>query len=109
MRWAFFAGGDPGEDSLDGVLRLTRGQASRGGPVHADVPQRRTCCACGGRGETWGERCAVCAGQGEAVTRRTMEILVPPGVPDGARLRLRLGVRGSAGPDVAVRLLVSVR
>jgi hypothetical protein len=106
MRCAFFAGDEPGDAAVSGELRLTREQAARGGLVWADVPIRCTCRACGGRGETWGERCADCGGHGEGVARRTVEVAVPSGVRHGTHLHFRVPV--PAAPDVAVRLLVRV-
>ena len=70
------------------------------------VPLRRTCAACGGRGETWSEPCAACGGLGDALDERAVPVALPPGIRDGARLRLTLGPRRSVPTEILV--LVSV-
>jgi DnaJ-class molecular chaperone len=54
-----------------------------------------TCLACGGRGTRTARRpCAACSGTGASVTRRTVELVVPPGVRNGDELRVEGVVRG---------------
>lgn len=55
----------------------------------------KPCTACGGSGRLRLQRCGVCAGQGRAVRTEAVSVSIPPGVPDGARLRL--AERGHAG------------
>ena len=106
MRSAFFAGEEPDVVPLAGELRLTIEQAARGGRVPVEVPVRRTCHVCGGRGETWGEACAACAGHGDGVLRRAVDVLVPSGVHDGACLFFRLQAPASAETCVRLRVWV---
>ena len=55
-----------GHDDFAGTLKtevcLSSDEAFRGTIVPIEVPVRRTCRCCGGRGETWAERCAGCSG-----------------------------------------------
>jgi molecular chaperone DnaJ len=71
----------------------------------------KSCTACGGSGRERHRRCAMCAGQGRSVRSESITVRVPPGVRDGARLRIpdrghsgRLGGRnGDLYVDVSVR------
>lgn len=55
----------------------------------------KACAACGGTGRQRSQRCAACAGHGRAVRTDAVVVRIPPGVPDGARLRVP--ERGHAG------------
>jgi molecular chaperone DnaJ len=55
----------------------------------------KSCAACGGSGRIKLQRCAVCAGHGRLVRTEGVSVIVPAGVPDGARLRVP--DRGHAG------------
>ena len=69
------------------------------------------CPTCGGLGETIPEPCADCRGDGRKTEERTYLVEVPPGVDDGATLRLggRGGAasRGGANGDLYVHLRVA--
>jgi molecular chaperone DnaJ len=55
----------------------------------------KMCAACGGTGRQRYERCGVCAGHGRGVRAEAFAVHVPPGVVNGARLRI--AERGHAG------------
>jgi molecular chaperone DnaJ len=55
----------------------------------------KTCAACGGTGRQRSQRCEVCGGHGRSVRSEAVPVAVPPGVLDGARLRIP--ERGHAG------------
>lgn len=71
----------------------------------------KACSACAGTGRERSRSCSLCAGQGRSVRSEAISVRVPPGVRDGARLRV--SERGHAGGhgarnghlyvDVAVR------
>ena len=71
----------------------------------------RTCSRCGGRGKVIEKPCKVCRGQGQAVKRRDIEIKIPAGVDDGARLRVsgegEPGTLGGPKGDLYVYISVS--
>ena len=48
----------------------------------------RACAACGGSGRCRFEPCSACAGHGRTVRSEGVAVKVPPGVPDGSRLRV---------------------
>jgi molecular chaperone DnaJ len=48
----------------------------------------RTCPRCSGRGQLIEEPCPTCGGSGGTVRTRTLQVKVPAGVQDGARIRL---------------------
>jgi molecular chaperone DnaJ len=64
----------------------------------------KNCPRCAGTGILRQERCEACHGQGVAPRTESMSVPVPPGVADGARLRLagkgHAGVRGGAPGDL---------
>jgi hypothetical protein len=68
--------------------------ASRHGPLL--VRQVTTCPECGGRGLVIDQPCPACAASGTAVREETVTIGIPPGIPEGATLRLT--GRGMPGP-----------
>jgi hypothetical protein len=106
MRAALLGDEEAASGSLSAELRLTARQASRGGRVPVDVPVRQLCRRCGGRGEVWSEACPACAGHGDGVRRRTVEVHVPSGVRDGAWLAFSVGLPEE--PATRVRLRVSI-
>jgi molecular chaperone DnaJ len=58
----------------------------------------KDCTRCAGTGILRQERCAACHGQGMSARTETLSVQVPPGVADGARLRLAgQGHAGSLG------------
>jgi hypothetical protein len=106
MQAAFF-GGEAEVRPVAAEVELSRGQAFRGGRVPVEVPLRRLCRACGGRGEVWDQPCGDCDGTGDRVNVEAVHVFVPSGVRDGARFRLR--VRVPTDSQTAVDLRVRVR
>ena len=68
--------------------------ASRHGPLL--VRQVTTCPQCGGRGRVIDQPCPACGATGTAVREETVTFRIPPGIPEGATLRL--AGRGLPGP-----------
>jgi hypothetical protein len=105
MRDAFL-----GEREDDGCIRadlvLSSREASRGLVVPVEVPMRGTCQQCGGRGETWMERCEGCAGTGGLLVRRVVQVTVPPRVVEGTAVRFR--VCSPDAPPVRVELRIAI-
>ena len=99
--------GASGDAPVDAVLSadvsLSPFEAWKGHVVPIEVPMRATCARCGGRGETWTEPCADCAGTGTSLVHHEVRVSVPARIADGARLRFRL-----VGPD-ATSMRVEVR
>jgi len=63
-----------------------RAVASRHGPLL--VRQVTTCPQCRGRGRVIDQPCPACKASGTAVREETVTIRIPPGIPEGATLRL---------------------
>ena len=104
MRHAFFGGGP--SVTLSAEIVLTPREAFDGVTVPLDVPLRRTCPRCGGRGETWAEWCASCRGLGEVSTHHEMQVRVPPGVRSGVLFRFSLTPPGAPATLVEVRVTI---
>jgi molecular chaperone DnaJ len=70
----------------------------RGQVMHAQgfLMIATTCPICRGEGRVVRSPCKTCHGQGTTVEEETLQVSVPPGVDDGATLRL--SGRGEAGP-----------
>lgn len=71
----------------------------------------RTCPRCGGAGRMVSDPCPKCAGQGQVRRERKLQVRIPAGIDDGARIRLAgegdSGMRG--GPRGDLYLFVSVK
>jgi hypothetical protein len=105
MRHAFL--GDAAEaDLLAREVSLSSREALDGRVVPVEVPIRGACAACGGRGETWTERCATCCGTGNALFHHLVRVNVPPGVADGACFRFRVSSPHAPAVRVEVRVVV---
>ncbi len=105
MRDAFL-GEHRDDDVMRAEVQLSTRQASAGLVVPIDVPIRGTCPTCGGRGETWTERCDTCRGTGESLLSHALRVAVPAGVADGARFRFRVSSPLAAPVRVEVRVAI---
>jgi len=72
-----------------------RRESSRQGSVL--VQRVSTCEACGGRGAILEDPCPACSGSGQTVERETLRLRIPPGIEDGATLRVAGG--GMPAPE----------
>jgi molecular chaperone DnaJ len=105
MRDAFFAVEQP--VTMSAHMVLTPREAFDGATVPLDVPLRRTCPRCGGRGEVWTDWCATCAGLGEVSAAHSLHVRVPAGVREGARFRFSVTPPGA--PPTVVEVRISIR
>ena len=85
-------GGHDEDDVLHAEVLVSSREAGGGLIVPIEVPIRGTCPQCGGRGETWTERCDSCRGSGETLLRQRLRVSVPPGVVDGARFNFSVSL-----------------
>lgn len=105
MRSAFLA--DERGTSLTTSIRLSPREARVGATVPLEVPVRCTCRDCGGRGETWSERCAQCAGSGLKLLRHQLQVSVPAGVLDGTRFYFTVTPRQDPPTRIELHVLVA--
>ena len=83
-------------------LEVTLKEAIEGTQRRLDLTAQDECAACGGSGLVMEEErhghsrvihsarpCAVCGGSGVVLSRRALEVTIPPGVTDGMRMRLK--------------------
>jgi DnaJ-class molecular chaperone len=92
---------------LNAEIILSPQEAFWGTTVPLDVPLRRTCTRCGGRGESWQDRCGQCGGGGEVSSNHELRLRVPAGVQEGARFRFSVMPPGA--PHTLVEVRVSIR
>ena len=104
MREALVA--DEGQAPLRAEVRLSPREAFDGIVVPLDVPLRRACPLCGGRGETWMEPCVPCAGTAESLFHHRVRLSVPPRVSDGARFRFKVSSPLALPTRVEVRVAI---
>ena len=93
--------------TLSAEMVLTAREAFDGVTVPFDVPLRRTCGRCGGRGEVWTEWCSACGGLGEVAATHPVRVLVPPRVREGATFRFSVTPPGS--PSTVIEVRISIR
>lgn len=105
MQHSFF--GAPPAATLSAEIVLTPREAFRGTSVPLEVPLRRTCPRCGGRGEVWSEWCPACGGDGEVTVPHAMRLRVPAGVRDGTRFRFSVAPPGAPLTLMEVRIAIA--
>jgi hypothetical protein len=99
-----------GEDApriVRAAVSLSAREARDGAIVSLRASLPADCFACGGRGETWMERCEPCDGCGDAYVSREVWVRTPPDVCDGDRLRFT--VTPPAAPTTTLEVTVAVR
>ena len=101
-----FLGERPRAELLTTELHLSKREAFDGLVVPLEVPIRGTCPICGGRGESWTERCDPCCGTGESLFHHPVRLSVPAGVADGTRFRFRVTSPHAASVRVEVRVAI---
>jgi hypothetical protein len=89
---------------LSAVLRISPREAFHGVTLPLDVPIRKLCVACGGRGEDWPEPCGKCDGTGHAIARHPVRLIVPARVRDGERFCLSVTAPSASPTRVDVRI-----
>ncbi len=104
MRAAFF--GPAADRVLAAEIILTPREAFFGTVVPLDVPVRRVCSVCGGRGECWMDLCEWCEGTGGAVEPHRVRVRVPPGVRDGAVFRLSVAPASALPTTIEIRIAI---
>jgi DnaJ-class molecular chaperone len=88
-------------------LHLSAREAFEGVEVPLDVPVRKLCLACGGRGEIWSDPCESCGGKGDELARHPVRLVVPPRVRNGDRFSLSVAAPSSPLTCVEVRVVLS--
>lgn len=88
-----------------------RGQiVHRKSTILGSFQQIEVCSRCGGAGKIPEKQCRECAGNGVKKMKKNIMVAIPPGIADGARLRLQgegeIGYRGSRRGDLYVVIRV---
>lgn len=105
MRRSFLA--DDGPQAIRATVELTGHQAAMGVTLPFDVPVHCTCTRCGGRGETWTERCAQCHGCGCELLRHPVQVTVPAGVRNGSRFCFTVTPRHNRSTRIELYVVVN--
>jgi hypothetical protein len=109
MRAGFVAASTESDQrrQLSAEVHLSPREAFDGVTVPLDLPVRKVCLACGGRGEHWPDPCEGCDGTGEAVARHSVRLVVPPRVRNGDRFALSVSAPSAPLTRVEVRVVLS--
>lgn len=88
-------------------LTLTLEEIARGPRKRIDLTRQAACTACGGSGvAAGGAACTACRGRGTVPGKASVSVQIPPGVADGARLRIagqgHAGAHGGPPGDLIV-------
>jgi DnaJ-class molecular chaperone len=84
-----------GEDH-EHPIEVTLREAFHGATRRLDIKLDERCPACGGSGLNGRGLCTACQGTGFASRTKTLEVKIPAGVRDGARIR----IAGQGGPGI---------
>lgn len=106
---ASFFGAPPAPARLRAEIELTPDEASRGAVVPLDLPVHVACSMCAGAPSDLtvpGAECALCGGCGEVLERHPVQLSVPRGVRDGARVRLSVTPPHARPTIVEIRIAV---
>ncbi|HFC05058.1 MAG TPA: molecular chaperone DnaJ [Rhizobiales bacterium] len=100
-----------GSGAKPGTSPVTCQTCGGAGAVRASqgfFTMERTCPACQGSGQTIGDPCADCSGQGRINKERSLTVNIPAGVEDGTRIRVagkgEAGLRGGPTGDLYIFL-----
>lgn len=104
MRHSFF--NDRPRSETDREVVVTPEEAFWGAVIPVDVPVRRICDSCGGRGEVWGEWCAACGGVGDRPASQAVNLRIPARVRDGARVRFRVSAPAIVHTRLDARIVI---
>ena len=91
---------------LSAELRISAREAFDGVTLPLDVPVRKLCAACGGRGEDWPEPCRKCGATGHTIARHPVRLIVPARVRDGDRFSLSVCAPSASPTRVEVRIAI---
>jgi molecular chaperone DnaJ len=100
-----------GSGAKPGTQPVTCGTCGGAGRVRASsgfFSVERTCPTCNGQGQVIKEPCTACHGHGQVRENRKLNVRIPAGVDDGARIRLvgegQAGTRGGPKGDLYIFL-----
>jgi hypothetical protein len=105
VRSAFLVG--ERAETLRTTIQVSPREALEGATLPLEVPLRCTCRDCGGRGESWTERCLRCDGSGVEVFRHQLQVTLPRGVCDGTRFHFTVTPRHNPSTRIELHVLVS--
>ena len=95
------------EQALAAEVQIPASAARNGTVVGLRIPTRRSCQGCGGGGGIAFLECAACDGTGVIDSSHVVQVALPAGVPDGARLRLPLNIPGVRRAVIELRVRVA--
>lgn len=108
VREAFVSEGAPrADDALQALVCISPWEARHGVVLPVDLALKVTCHVCGGRGESWTERCVACDGCGDEEIPFLLRVTVPAGVTDGVKLRRRIRTPSGTSQRVEIAVMIN--
>jgi len=96
--------------NVEFAAEITLEEAFQGTTRLIEMQSQEACATCGGSGQIAGAVCHVCQGAGALVRPKRIEVKIPAGVQDGARVRVAgEGRAGLGGPRGDLYVVVRVR
>jgi len=96
--------------NVEFAAEITLEEAFQGATRLIEMQSQEACATCGGSGQIAGAVCHVCQGAGAVVRPKRIEVKIPAGVQDGARVRVAgEGRAGLGGPRGDLYVVVRVR
>ncbi len=89
------------------AIQLTTRDALEGVTVPLSVRVRRTCDACGGRGESWTSACGRCDGSGSELVPHQLTVTVPAGVVNGTSVYFTVSPPHNPPTRIELRIAVA--
>jgi hypothetical protein len=89
------------------AIQLSSRDALEGVKVPLSVRVRRTCDACGGRGESWTSACHRCDGSGSELVPHHLTVTVPAGVVDGTSVYFTVAPPHNPPTRIELRIAVA--
>ena len=97
-------------DDINADVTISISEAFRGASKTVNVMHTELCPRCKGRKFINGTKCNVCGGTGEYCQRKRINVQIPKGVKQGAKLRLKgegnKGVYGGKNGDLYLHVLI---
>jgi DnaJ-class molecular chaperone len=98
-------------DNIEQPVEVTLQEAYLGGSRTFNIQSTEVCPTCQGTGETGGRMCPTCSGQGMVPRNKRIQVKIPAGVDNGAKIRVagegQPGIGG--GPRGDLYLVITVK
>jgi len=103
----FSVGSERSHKDLFVEITLTPSEVRNGCEIPLEIPFLGLCRRCGGTGHVKGLICGLCRGRGEERLEKKIKVTIPPGVKNGAEIRVPLDDPDLEGIHLTATLKIS--